>query len=134
VYYGFGALESPLRGFDLFTRDFRAALMSLELLQTGDNYFRQVALLVTIRNLDCLVEFALTQRAGYGRSKCAALLLGGIEGHQTIDHDADGPGRHKKHDDDDSLGEGSHLFPEVTEIPARSARFLQQHKRPNLHL
>ena len=43
---GFGAFQSALGGFDLFTRNLRADLMRLEFLQTGHDDLRQMALLV----------------------------------------------------------------------------------------
>jgi hypothetical protein len=51
-----------------------AFLVSSELLQTRDDNLRQVALLVTIGNLDGFVELAFAQRAGNRRSKRARLI------------------------------------------------------------
>src|ERR1022692_3704266 len=92
VHDGFGAFQSPLGGFDLFARDFRTDLMSLEFLQTGHHNLGEVALLVTVRDLDGFVQFALAQCAGHRRSKCARLFTCSAVRHQTVYHDANGIG------------------------------------------
>ena len=108
--------------------------MRLKFLQSGHNDLGQMALLVTIGDLDRLVEFTFAQRAGHGRSECAALLAGCTESHGPIDHDADGPRGHDEHEDNDRFRERSHLLPKVAEIPSRSSLFLQKHESPYLHL
>src|SRR5262249_2009262 len=103
VYDGFGAIQSALRRFDLFTRNFRADLMRLELLQTGDDDLRQVRLLEPVGNLHCFFELAFAQSAGHGRGKLTRLLTRRAVGHQAIDHDADGVGGHDEQADNDGF-------------------------------
>ena len=104
VHDGFGAFESALGSFDLFTRNFGAQLMSLEFLQTGHDNLGQMALVVAVGNLDGFVQLAFAQRAGNGRSELARLLARAVIGDQAVDHDADGPGRHEEQNDDDGFG------------------------------
>ena len=73
---GFGAFEGALGSFDLFTRNLRADLVRLEFLQTGHDDLRQVALLVTVGNLDGFIQLAFAQRAGHGRSELRATACG----------------------------------------------------------
>ena len=60
----FGAFESALGGFDLFTRNLGADLVRLEFLQASHDHLRQMALLVTVGDLDGFVQLAFAQRAG----------------------------------------------------------------------
>src|ERR1035437_2336292 len=96
VHDGFGAFEGALGSFDLFARNLRADLMSLEFLQTGHHNLGEVALLVAIRNLHGFIQFAFAQRAGNRRSKCAGLFASGAVGHHADDHDANRIGRHEE--------------------------------------
>ena len=105
VHDGFGAFQSALGSFDLFTGNFGADLVRLEFLQTGHHDLRQVALLVTVGDLDRFVQLAFAQRAGHGRSELPRLLTRGAVGHQAVDHDADRLGRHDEQADDDAPGQ-----------------------------
>ena len=76
---GFGAFQSALRGLDFFARNLRAHLMRPEFLQSGHHNLRQMALAVTVGDLDRFVQLAFAQRAGHRRSElrataCAAPL------------------------------------------------------------
>jgi hypothetical protein len=61
VNNGFGAFQSAARSFNIFTRDFRAHLVSLEFLQTSHNHFGQVALVEAVGNLDGFIQLAFAQ-------------------------------------------------------------------------
>src|SRR6185312_10118189 len=134
VHDGFRAVESAAGSFDFLTGNLRSTLMRLKLLKTGNHDLSEVALLVTVGNLDGFIELAFAQSACHSRRKLAALFAGRVKGHNTVDHDADRPCGHQEHNDDDRFGQTTHLFPEVAEIPSRRSGFLQQHERPNLHL
>ena len=107
--------------------------MRLEFLQTSHHNLRQVALLVTVRDLDGFVQFALAQCAGHRRSECARLFAGAAVRHQAVYHDANGIGRHEKEADDDDLGHQTHLYPQRARIETYRG-LLEQIKRPNLQL
>src|ERR1019366_4020142 len=117
--------ESALGGFDFLARDFRSSLMGLKFLQPGDDYLREVALLVTVGNFDGFIELAFAQRAGDCRSEQAALFAGTLERHVAVDHNADGPRRHEEQDNDDRFRRLTHVGPEVDEIELRRASLLQ---------
>ncbi len=106
-----------MRGFDLLARDVGGIAVGLELLQAGDHDLGQVALLVALGDFDGFVDLAFTQRAGNGGSKRARLLAGRAEGHGAIDHHANRPARHDEQNEDNDLGQNSHLFPEGDGIP-----------------
>jgi hypothetical protein len=46
-------------------------LVRLKLLQTGNDYLREMALLVAVGDLHSFVQFAFAKRAGHGRSERA---------------------------------------------------------------
>src|ERR1700742_1575237 len=134
VNNGLGTLKSALGRFNFFTRYLRSTLVRLKFLQTGYNNLCKMALLVAIGDLDRLIELAFAQRASDRRCERTALFARRVESHCAIDHNADRPCRHNKHEDNDGFRQRSHLLPKVAEIPSRSPGFLQQHKSPYLHL
>ena len=73
---GFGAFQARLEASISSPGNFRAQLMGLEFLETGHHYLCQVALAVTIGDLDRFIQLAFAQRAGDGRSKLPGLLAG----------------------------------------------------------
>ncbi len=121
VYDGFGAFESAARGLDLFAGNIGRNLVRLEFLKPGHDDFRQVALLVAVGDLYGLIQLAFAQRAGYGRSERARLLLGRVICHEAVDHDADGIRRHQEQQHDDAAGQAAHLRPKVYRVPAYGA-------------
>jgi hypothetical protein len=54
----FGALQSALGGLDLFARNFSAQLMRPKFLQAGDHNLSQMALVVTVGDLDGFIQLA----------------------------------------------------------------------------
>ena len=108
--------------------------MNLEFLQTRHDNLGEVTLLEAVGNLDGFIQLAFAQSAGDGRSELTALLARRVKCHQPVNHDANGPRRHKEHDGDHELGRQAHLIKKVPKIPPRRSRFLQQHERPHLHL
>jgi hypothetical protein len=131
----FGAFESALGSIDFLTRDIRTHLMSAEFLQAGHNDFGQVALAITVADLDRLVQLALTQRARNRRRKLPALLTSSVKRNQAIDHNANRPGRHDEQGDNHHLRRPAHLKPHRAWVETHRRRrrsFLHQHKRPNL--
>ena len=56
VHNGFRTFESAPGGFDFLTGNFRAALVGLKFLQPRHDNLCKVALLVTVRDLDCFVQ------------------------------------------------------------------------------
>ncbi len=89
---GFGALQSALGSFNGLARDGAGAiLMSLEFHEAGGNNLGQMAFLVALGDLDGLVDAAIAQSPGNGRSESARLLASRAVCHGTVNHDADRP-------------------------------------------
>src|SRR5579883_2647043 len=107
--------------------------MSAELLQTGHNNLSQMALVVTIGDLDSLVELAFAERACDRGSELAGLLAGAIVGDQAIDHHADRPCRHEEQHNDHDTGRPPHGFPHTAWVKTYGA-LLQEEHRPDLRL
>jgi hypothetical protein len=109
--------------------------MRPEFLQTSHDHLGQVALAITVGDLDGFVQLAFAQGPGHGRSELPRLTAGPIVGNQTVDHDANRPCRHNKEHDHHESGQPAHHRPhrarvEVTPRPLP----LKKHKRPNLQL
>src|SRR5262249_33785185 len=83
---GRGALQRAFGRVDDVARDVVAHLVSLELLQTGVDHDRQVALAVTIRDVDRLFNAVIFQRLGYARREFARLITSALVGEETLDH------------------------------------------------
>src|SRR5689334_8827461 len=98
--------------------------MCTEFLQTSLNDFREVALLVLLRNADGFFDFSFLQAAGDRGCEFARLLAGGTESNVAIDHDADRPRRKNGEHDDDALGEPSHRCPHAAKV---KGDLLQEH-------
>ena len=92
--------------------------MGLELLKAGDDDLGQVALLVALGDLDGFLNLAFTQCAGNCGSKSTRLFASRTECHGAIDHDANRPARHDEQNENNDLGQNSHLSPEGDWIPA----------------
>jgi len=90
--------------------------MRAEFLKTGNHNLRQMALAEPVGDLNGLIELALAQRAGHGRSELAGLLARAVIGNQTVDHDSDRPGRHEEQQDDHQLGRPSHVVPHAAHV------------------
>src|SRR5579872_1913047 len=120
VYDGFGAFQRAFRGFDLFTGNLGAELMGSEFLQTGDDNLGQVALVITVGDLDRFIELAFTESAGNRRGKLPRLFASTVVGQQTIDHDTDGPGGHEEQNDDDGPGRPAHIAPHSARVKTDS--------------
>src|ERR1035437_2013801 len=115
---GFGTLQSALGSFDLFAGDVVGIAVGLELLKAGDHDLGQMTFLVAFGDPDGFLDFALTQGTGHSGSKRARLLAGRAVCHGAIDHNANRPARHNEQNEDNDLGQNSHLFPEGDGIPA----------------
>src|SRR5258708_2687167 len=96
MHDGFGAIEGALGGLDLLTRNFRTQLMSAKLLQTGDDNFGQMALVVDIGDFDGLVQLAIAKSARDGGGELARLLASGAVRQEAVDHHTYRPGRHQE--------------------------------------
>src|SRR5271166_647814 len=107
--------------------------MGPKFLQTSHHDFCQMALAVTVGDLDGLVEFSFTQRAGHRRSKSARLGPGAVISDQAIDHNADGPCRHKEKYDHHDAGQPAHLLPHVARVEL-DGTLLKKEESPNLQL
>src|SRR5262249_22224605 len=94
----------------------------------------QVASLVTVGNLHGFIQLAFAKRTGNGRSERTRLLARRIVRHEAVDHDADRVRRHDEEEDNDPLGQISHLSPEVNRIPLDGGPFLQQIEGPYLQV
>jgi hypothetical protein len=104
--------------------------VGLELLKTGGNNLRQVALLVAVGNLDGLINLAVLQRAGNRRGEGAGLAAGGREGQRAVNHDADGPAGHDEQNSDDRQRRPCHLLKHREQIPADGGfRLLEEQDR-----
>src|SRR5207249_11299426 len=86
-----------------------------------------MAALILLGNSDGLFNLSFSQATGHGGSKFARLLPSLAEGDVTINHHADGPGRHDGEQNDDGLGGETHVAPHRTEIKANLAALQQQH-------
>ena len=82
MHDGFGAFQSAFGSLDFFTRNLGAELVGLEFLQTRHDNLGQVALLVTVRNLDGFIQLAFAQRAGNRRGERPGLFAGRTVRHQ----------------------------------------------------
>ena len=85
--------------------------MRAEFLKSGFHDFGQMAALILLGNADGLFNLSFSQTTGNRGSKFARLLSSLAEGDVTIDHDADGPGRHDGEQDDHGLGSDAHIAP-----------------------
>ena len=85
--------------------------MCPEFHQAGGHNLRQMALLVALSHADGFFDLAFAQRAGDRGRERTRLLAGRVEGDVTVDHDADGPGRHDEQDDNYRFGQKAHVLP-----------------------
>ena len=108
--------------------------MRPKFLQASHDNLGQMALVVTVGDLDGFVQLAFAQRAGHGRSELARLLAGAVIGDQAIDHHADRPCRHEEQQDDHESGRPAHLSHMLAKVEIDTGAFLQKHERPYLQL
>ncbi len=135
VHDRFSAFQSAARGFDIFTRNFTAHLMSFEFLQTGDNDFGQMALVETVGNLDGFIEFAFTQCASDSGSKRTRLLAGGVIGDQRSIITPIDQADMMKRTNMTSFGHDAHVGPEGPKVETNAVvAFLKQPECPDLKL
>src|SRR5664280_2613684 len=115
---GFSTLQSALGRFDLLTGDVVGIAVGPELLKASDDDLGQVALLVALGDFDGFLNLAFAQGAGNRGSKSTRLFASRTECHGAIDHNANRPARHDEQNENNDLGQNSHLSPERDGIPA----------------
>jgi hypothetical protein len=106
--------------------------MRPEFLKTGLDNLGQVAALVLFGNADGFFDLAFLQTAGNRGSEFPGLLASLAESNVTIDHDADGPGRHDGQQNNDGSGGETHAGPHRTQIKADFV--LEQHNGEKVEL
>src|SRR5262249_23092494 len=114
---GDGALETALGCFD----DIGVGNLlrgGLELAEARGYDLGDVALLVTLRDGDRLIELAILESARGLLHEHARLLARCAVHERAVNHDADGINREKKKNDDDGERETSHVVKHVPEVPA----------------
>src|SRR4051794_10095751 len=121
----FGAFQGPARSLNVFTRNLSTHLMSFKFLQSGNDYLRQMALIETVSNLNSFIQLAFTQRARDCWSKSPRLLTCGAISKNTINHNANRPGRHNEQNRHNDLVDQTHVAPDRARVEANSFAFLE---------
>src|SRR6185437_6064921 len=105
------ALESTLGALNLLLGDRAARTERAELRQAGRHNLSQVRLLRAVGDLDRLVQTAFLQSPCNARSKLTRLLARRRKVQRAIDHHGQRPDRHDEQNENDSLGEVTHVAP-----------------------